>query len=48
MVEKQRSEFLTWLSYNTSLSINPKNVYFQRIASENKSTSLNQWTFNNP
>lgn len=47
-VETVRSEFLTWLSYNTSLSINPKNVYFQRINSENKSAQLIQWTFNNP
>lgn len=47
-VDTLRSEFLTWLSYNTSLSINPKNVYFQRIASENKSPQLIQWTFNNP
>jgi len=47
-VDVRKSEFLTYLSYNTSLNINPANVYYQRVRSENKSTNLVQWAFNNP
>lgn len=47
-IDVRKSEFLNYLSYNTSLNINPKNVYYQRIRSDNVSTNIVQWAFNNP
>lgn len=44
----QRASELTILEYVDSLDLNPSNVYYQRIASNNVSTSGAQWSITSP